>query len=123
MALTVAARSEGPGAGASRPVFSANPRPVSFWFGTVAFDDSYPTGGEPFNAESESNFSEVFAVFVASKSGYVFEYVNSATAANRKIIAYYSDYDAVADGALIQVPDTTNLATLTGVTVMVIGYR
>lgn len=123
MALTVTSQAEGPGKGATRPLFSANPRAAAVWFGTVDFDASYPTGGEAFNAESESGFSDVFTVQVLPKNGYVFEYVDSATAADRKIIARYADYDAAADGALIQVPDTTNLSAVTGVPVIVWGYR
>lgn len=123
MALTVASEAEGPGKSGTRPLFSANPRPACVWFGTVALDSSYPTGGEAFNAESESGFSDVFTVQVLPKSGYIFEYVDSATAANRKIKAYYADYNAAADGALIEVPDTTDLSAVTGVPVIVWGYR
>lgn len=123
MGLTVTSQATGPGKARSTPVFALAGRAPALWFGLVAFDSSYPTGGEPFNAELESGLRDVFAVFVAPKNGYVFQYVDSATAASRKIIAYYADYDAVADGALIEVPDTTNLSTVTGVFVMVVGYK
>jgi hypothetical protein len=82
-------------------------------FGSIAFDSSYPTGGEtvtgiPFTPD----------VFLASPtSGYVFEY----DATNNKLLAYYADYDAVADGALIQVADETDLSALTAVPFVAFG--
>ena len=122
MALTVGTEAEGPGKAGTRPVFSANPRPVFIWHGTVAFDSSYPTGGEAFNAESETGFSDVFAVQVLPKAGYTFEYVDSATAANRKIKAYWVD-TSVDGAAQAEVADTTDLSAVTGVRVIVWGYR
>lgn len=71
--------------------------------GTLAFDSSYPTGGE----EVDFGFTPAF-VIVQPVSGYVFEYDSG----NDKVIAYYADYDAVADGALIQVADTTDLSSV-----------
>lgn len=124
MGLTTTAASTGPGVAASRPAFVRAPRAVEFWFGTIAFDDAYPTGGEAWNAESETGFSDIIMVFVQSTDGFVFQYVDSDTAASRKIKAYYADYDAVADGKLVEVADTTDInANLTAVNVMVVGYR
>lgn len=123
MALTVTNHATGPGLGGSRSLRVQSDRDLVCWIGTVAFDDSYPTGGEAFNAETQSGFTDVVQVWVAPKAGYVFEYVDSATAANRKIKAYFSDYDAGADGALIEVADTTDLEAVTGVQVIVFGYR
>jgi hypothetical protein len=84
--------------------------------GTIAFDSSYPTGGESLTPANMA-LSRVQSVSILPKSGYVFEYDYT----NSKVLAYYADYDAVADGALIQVPDTTNLSTLTGVRFNAIG--
>lgn len=82
--------------------------------GTAAFDSSYPTGGEAFDVSGNSSFS--FVLFTP-KSGYTFEWDK----ANQKVIARYADYDAVADGPLIQVPDTTDLSALTAVPFIAIG--
>lgn len=82
----------------------------------VAFDSSYPTGGEPLTA-ANLGLNTLEFVLVEPAGGYAFEYDH----ANAKIIARYADYDAVADGALIQVPDTTNLSTVTGVRVIAFG--
>lgn len=122
MALTVTAAAEGPGKGASRPLFARSPRPIEMWMGTVDFDSSYATGGEAFNAESEAGFSDIVQVWVAPKNGFTFEYVDSATAANRKIKAFW--VDTTTDGAAqVEVTSTTNLSTVTGVPVIVFGYR
>lgn len=85
--------------------------------GTFDFDASYPTGGESFDV---SNFfpKGVVAVIPAPKSGYVFEYDSD----NGKLLAYYADYDAVADGALIEVANITDLAAITDVKFVALGY-
>ena len=85
--------------------------------GTFDFDDSYPTGGESFDV---SNFfpKGVVAVIPSPKSGYVFEYDSDG----EKLLAYYADYDAVDDGALIEVADTTDLAAITDVKFVALGY-
>jgi len=73
----------------------------------VAFDNSYPTGGEEVLPE-KFGINALDFVQAAPSSGYVFQYDHT----NKKLLAYYADYDAVADGALIQVPDTTNLSAI-----------
>lgn len=77
--------------------------------GTIALDSSYPTGGESLDLASNDRVDYLFA---SPKSGYSFDW----DAANQKLVARYADYDAVADGPLIEVPNTTNLSTVTGVT-------
>lgn len=123
MALTVTnSAGTGAGAGSSRPVRSQGAADLTVWVGTVAFDDSYPTGGEAFNAESQTGFRDVEQVWIAPKNGYTFQYVDSATAANRKIKAYWVD-TSVDGAAQAEVADTTDLSGVTGVQVMVWGYR
>lgn len=123
MGITTTAIAAGPGAGATRPVFMKSPRAIEMALFTVAFDDAYPTGGEAWNAEAESGFSDVIAVWVAPTAGFTFEYVDSATAASRKIKAYW--VDTTVDGAaMAEVVDTTDInAGLTAVNVVVFGYR
>ena len=123
MGLTTTAASVGPGVAASRPAYVRAPRAVEFWFGAVAFDDAYPTGGEAWDAEAITGFSDIIMVFVQSTAGYTFQYVDSDTAASRKIKAFW--VDTTTDGAaLAEVADTTDInANLTAVNVMVVGYR
>lgn len=83
---------------------------------TVDFDASYPTGGEPLTA-ADLGMTVAHRVEAQSTSGYVFEYDH----ANAKLLAYYVDNNGASDSAMIQVPNTTDLATLTGVRVIVWG--
>lgn len=79
----------------------------------VAFDSSYPTGGETLE------FSFTPSIVIAEpNSGYVFSYDHT----NSKLQAYYADYDAVADGALIEVADEADLSALTAVKVVAIKF-
>lgn len=121
MALTVAHDAEAPGKGGVRPPLMFGPRPVAFWTGTIAFDSSYATGGESldFTSAGLDMFRTVLGVLVETKSGYLFEYDYT----NKKVKAYRFDYDAVADGAAIEVANTTDLSAVTGVRVFAWGYR
>ena len=83
---------------------------------TIAFDASYATGGESLDP-TDFGIVELVDIRIQSTSGYVFEYDYT----NEKVLAYYADYNAGADGALIQVPGTTNLAAVTGVRVTILG--
>lgn len=85
--------------------------------GNFAFDSSYPTGGESLTYQNLGFTSRVDWINFESSGGYVFKYDR----ANQKVLAYYADYDAVADGALIQVPNTTDLSSLTAVRFFAIG--
>ena len=70
----------------------------------VTFDDSYPTGGEPISAAS-LGLKSIDFLSANPNGGYVFEFDH----ANSKLKAFQADYDAVADGPLIQVADKTDL--------------
>lgn len=83
---------------------------------TIAFDSSYPTGGEPLDVSGYFD-KEVINVQINPTSGYVFEYDYT----NKKVLAYYGNNDGDADGALVQVADTTDLSSLTSVKVLVWG--
>jgi hypothetical protein len=74
----------------------------------VAFDDSYPTGGEDFDPVKVPGIRPVF-ISISPRSGYVFEYDET----NKKILAYSTAATEVGNG--------TDLSTLTGVKVLVIG--
>src|SRR4051794_20695638 len=80
------------------------------YVGTIAFDSSYPTGGEVVDVSGNESFDVLIA---GSKNGYVFSW----DAANQKLLAYVSKDPAAAGGAdiaLQQVADTTNLSSVTG---------
>ncbi len=87
-------------------------------YSTVAFDSSYPTGGEAITPNALGLGTILMAYSPGNYLGYAFSWDN----ANSKLLAYYADYDAGADGPLIQVPDTTSLATLTAIPFIAIGY-
>lgn len=82
---------------------------------TVAFDSSYPTGGEAIDAAGNRQFSSVWAV--GGTGGYSFSWDR----ANQKLLAYYSDNNNAADSAQIEVPNTTDLSALTAVKLCAIG--
>ena len=77
---------------------------------SVAFDSSYPTGGESFDNDDVA-LAKIDFVILEPNSGYVFEYDYT----NEKIIAYYGDNDNTVDAALTQVANTTDLSGLTAV--------
>ena len=81
---------------------------------SIAFDSSYPTGGEALDGTGNETFLHVQA---QATSGYVFQW----DPANQKLLAYYADNDAGADSALIQVPNTTDLSALTAIKALAVG--
>jgi hypothetical protein len=84
--------------------------------GVLAFDSLYPPNGEPLTAR-QVGLSVIDKMHVEPKNGYIFEFVRST----KKLKVYYADYDVVADGPLIEVPENTDLAALTGVTWEAVG--
>jgi hypothetical protein len=82
--------------------------------GTIALDSSYPTGGEAIDL----GLNERVDFLVTSPSG---GYVGLWDATNQKLLMYYGDNNNASDGALIQVPDTTDLSALTAIPFFAIG--
>ena len=82
---------------------------VKILTGQIGFSDEYPVAGEAMDLSGY--FTNVLGVMFETKSGYVFEYDYE----NSKVKAMYADYDAAADGALIPVPNATDLSEVTGV--------
>lgn len=77
----------------------------------ITFDASYPTGGEVLGLAAQlpgKTLVGAWALGPASDGRLVFYDV-----ANDKVKVFQYDYDAVADGGAIEIPDTTSL---TGVT-------
>ena len=87
--------------------------------GSIAFDTSYPTGGEAATLITKYFTTVKRLILDAGGTGYVVSY----DAANDKIMAWYADYDAVADGILIQIPDTTDISAITAANFLAIGFR
>lgn len=83
---------------------------------TVAFDSSYPTGGESL-APSLLGFQAFDFVSFTNTGGYVFEFDHT----NSKVLAYW--VDTTTDGApLAQVANTTDLSGVTTARLRAIGY-
>jgi hypothetical protein len=81
----------------------------------VTMDSSYPTGGEAITA-AQLGLATVDVAMCTTNTGHVAQYDKD----NAKIKLYYADYDAVADGALIEVPAATDVSAVV-VTVMAFG--
>lgn len=78
--------------------------------GSVLFDSSYPTGGEVF-AIADTTYDvtlERIAHLSGTGGGYVIEWDK----ANQKAKLMMGDNNNAADGPLIEVADTTNIATV-----------
>lgn len=73
----------------------------------VTLDTSYPTGGEVVS-HGELGLTSIDFVLPSPAAGYIFEFDH----ANNKLKAFYGDYNATEDGALIQVPDKTDMSTV-----------
>lgn len=82
-------------------------------YGTMTFDSSYPTGGESITL----GLNIIYFVKFECVSGYVFEY----DSVNGKVKAYYGDYPATGAGALIELPNTSNLLDGKVVRYMAVG--
>lgn len=82
--------------------------PQGFISGSIAFDSSYPTGGEA-DTDLAAKFRTLQQVNIMSEDGYVFHWDKT----NSKVMAYYADNDGASDSALIQVANTTDLSGIT----------
>jgi len=83
---------------------------------SIAFDSSYPTGGEDLVA-ADVGLTAIVKVLPNPASGYIFRY-NHSTA---KLMIFYGDWNNASDGALIELPNTTN-ASLLIPRVLILGY-
>ena len=87
--------------------------------GTIAFDSSYPTGGEVYTA-AQFALSKIKQLQVFPKSGYLFE--DDATNKKLKVLGMNPTSTSSGVIALEEVANTTNLSTLTGVPFFISGY-
>jgi hypothetical protein len=84
----------------------------------VAFDNSYPTGGEPFTA-GECGLSAVERVRVLSG---VKGYQVDPDVANMKLIVRRGDNANAAAAPAVEVANAVDLTTLSAVELEVVGY-
>lgn len=82
--------------------------------GTITFDSSYATGGEAFSPQA-IGLSQLTDLVVSpgrdTNTSAMVPVWNRSTSAPT-VLAMYGDNNNAADGALIEVPNATNLATL-----------
>jgi len=81
---------------------------VQIVFGTITMSNSYATGGDTLST-GDFGLTELNHLFLSTRTG---GYVLAWDKANGKVLAYYGDYDAAADGALVQVAATTDLSSV-----------
>lgn len=89
----------------------------TLYHGTIALDDSYPTGGEALDLTGNEKFDVLIA---QSEGGYVFSFNPS----DQKLLAYRQKDPGDAGGAdiaLPQVANTTDLSALTAINFIAIG--
>ena len=85
------------------------------YYGTIAFDSSYPTGGEAIDVGSNERLDVVFCgTYPSATVGYLFSW----DAANQKLRAHRTDQ---VDDPAEEVPDTTDLSALTSIPFLAIG--
>lgn len=85
-----------------------NRRDLKFVPLTLAFDSSYPTGGEEFSFDGVSTIVTMIIEDTALYT-FMYDYVND------KILAYVKTSG-------LQAADTTNLSAQTGIHALLIGY-
>jgi len=79
---------------------------LKFQIGTITFDSSYPDGGEELDLSGD--FDTLHMVILEQGPLFLtYDY------ANKKVIAYWFDYDGVADGVAVAVLATTDLSAYT----------
>lgn len=90
---------------------------IRIMFGTIAFDASYPTGGEAITP-NQLGLDVLQSLMVFPVLGYTFAWDASTTAP--KVLAYW--VDTTIDGSpQLQVPNTTDLSALTAIPFIAIG--
>lgn len=82
----------------------------------VTPDASWLAAGEALTPAA-FGLAQVLFVVCEQKAGYVFRY----DIANEKLLAYYGDYSNASDGALVAVPDTTDISGIGKVRILAFG--
>jgi hypothetical protein len=80
-------------------------------FGTLSFDSAYVTGGESIDGLiKDTDLDDAGVEFIRHIIVQTAGYHLRLDQGGEKLLAYYFDYDAAADGAAIQVPNGTDLS-------------
>jgi hypothetical protein len=88
----------------------------------VASDATYPASGE--TLDLSSYFSGVpYSVHVTCCGGYIAEYIEGSDASDGTLFIYHCDYDAVADGPLVENTTTDISAATAGFRVTAYGLK
>lgn len=83
----------------------------------ITLDTTYPTGGESITPNA-LGLGTIEAGYVpGTVDGYLFQWDNSAN----KLQAFYCDYDAGADGALIEVTTGADISAAAPIILVTIG--
>ena len=112
-----------PGQGALRAAHTFAGKELSFALFSFDFDASYPTGGELIDAATFPGgpyglFRNVLDIFAEPKNGYTFSF----DVVNKKLKAYQGDNANAVPAPSIEVAAATNLAAVTGVRCLVVGF-
>lgn len=85
------------------------------YLGTIAMDNSYPTGGEPIDVANNERFAFLNAVgggTTATGAGYLYQF----DAPNQKLVAFRQKDPGNAGGADIALPEVGNTTDLSAQT-------
>lgn len=88
--------------------------------GTLTASDSYATPGDTVDFSGQPDIYSAeppVELFVQGESGFVYRSVIGAALNNSKLKVLQADYDAAADGPLIEIPDAAYPAGVTGDTI------
>lgn len=110
MALTITPHA---GFGTQYSIEAMLARGMGFEIGRIAFDSSYPTGGETFSID----LKEVVDVFIPQWGGYLFEYDRTNTKIKVKVET------GTSASALSECASGTDLSALTSVPYLAFGYN
>ena len=115
MAVTITRLAASPGTGARAKAMAAGTRVTDFEVFKVAFDSSYPTGGEDISV-ALNRFKSVLGVFVQSH--------DITIADNRHFLVDLTNKKLIVlDAINTEEGSTTDLSALTDIRILVVGYK
>lgn len=97
-------------------VFRSEIEDQSVLFVTLAFDNSYPTGGESITANA-IGLTRINGAIIPGNVGYTFTWDGT----NSKVLVYYGDNNNASDGPGIELPDTTDASAITAAPALFFG--
>lgn len=85
----------------------------------IDFDNSYPTGGEPWNLSAD--FNVIKGAVFENEDGRTFKLTSKDAPASSTVMAYHGDNANAAAAPAIEVANTTDLSASTKIGVLVWG--